>query len=202
MLDKYYDKAILDAKESLLDDGVIVVPTDTVYGLACLCSSKIGVERIYQIKNRDKSKPLPVIVNSYKMLQEVVDVDMSIIEKLSKFFPGALTIVCKKNENFDYYDTKTVAVRMVDTPLINKIIESVGEPLALTSANISNNDNIINPFDLLEVFDGVVDCVFIDNSVKGVESTIVEMLDDGSLKLLREGKIPFEKIVKGYRNDG
>ena len=202
MLDKYYDKAILDATNSLLDNGVIVVPTDTVYGLACLSSSKEGIERIYQIKNRDKDKPLPIIVDSYKMLKKVIDVDFNIIEKLSKFYPGALTIVCKKREDFDYFEAKTVAVRMIKNPLVNKIIESVNEPLVLTSANISDEENITNPFDLLEVFDGVVDCVFIDNNVKGVESTIVEILDDGSLRLLRDGKIPFEKIEKEYNFHG
>ena len=201
MLDKYYDNAILDAKNSLLDNGVIVVPTDTVYGLATLASSKEGINRIYEMKNRDKSKLLPVIVNSYKMLEEVVSVDLNLIKKLSLFFPGSLTIVCKRNPNFDYFDAPTIAVRMIETPIVNKIIETVNEPLALTSANISNENNLNDPLDLLEVFDGVVDCVFLDGKIKGVESTIVEILDDGSLKLIREGKIPFDKILKEYNHE-
>lgn len=201
MLDKYYDKAIEDAVNSLKDNGVIVLPTDTVYGLACLASSKEAIDRIYQIKNRSSNKLLPVVVNSYKMLMSVSNVDLELVKKLSNYFPGGLTIVCKKNPSFDYYDSDTIAIRMVETPLVNKIIESVNEPLALTSANISNEGDITNPLDLLEIFDGVVDCVFIDGKVKGVASTIVEILSDGSLKLIREGKIPFEKIVKEYNND-
>ena len=201
MLDKYYQSAIEDAKTSLLDNGVIVVPTDTVYGLATLSSSKEGINRIYEIKNRDKSKLLPIVVNSYKMLMSVIDIDMDYIKKLSLFFPGSLTIVCKRNPSFDYFDAKTIAVRMIDTPLVNKIIESVNEPLALTSANISNEGNVSDPMELLDIFDGVVDCVFLDGKVKNIESTIVEILDDGNLKLIREGKIPFSKIVKEYNHE-
>ena len=56
MLEKYYESALEDAKNSLLDDGVIIIPTDTIYGLACLCSSKVAIERIYDMKKRGKNK--------------------------------------------------------------------------------------------------------------------------------------------------
>ena len=99
MLDKYYENAIIDACNSLRDDGVIIVPTDTLYGLACLSGSKIAIDRIYQIKGRDKEKLLPLIVNSYKMLESVISVDMEKVKKLSKYFPGSITLVCKRNPN-------------------------------------------------------------------------------------------------------
>lgn len=200
MLDKYYIQAIEDAITSLKDDGVIIVPTDTIYGLACLASSKVAIERIYQIKNRDKEKLLPIIVDSFAMLKKVVDVDMNLISKLSSFFPGSITIVCKRRATFDYFDVPTIAVRMIETPLINKIISTLGEPLALTSANLSNCENISDSMELLNVFDGMVDCVFLDNKMKKQESTIIEILDNGELKLIRQGKIPFDKILKEYNN--
>lgn len=200
MLEKYYESALNDAKVSLLDDGVIIVPTDTVYGLACLSSSKVAIERIYDIKKRDKNKALPIIVNSFKMLEEVADVNLDNVRKLSKYFPGALTIVCKRKVSFDYFNFDTIAIRMIDTPLVNKIIESVGEPLSLTSANISNEKNIVDPIELVDMFDGYIDCVFLDGKCKNVESTIVKINDDGSLTLLREGKIKFENILKEYNN--
>ena len=201
MLDKYYEKAIFDACDSLRNDGVIIVPTDTLYGLACLSSSKIAIERIYEIKGRDKGKLLPLIVNSYKMLNDVVSVDISKIEKLSKYYPGSLTIVCKRNPNFDYFNVETIAVRMIDSPLINKIISEVNEPLALTSANISNEGNLLDPLELMETFDGVIDCIFMEGKAKDIASTIVRINDDNSLSLIREGKIPFYKIVEEYNND-
>lgn len=200
MLEKYYNKAIEDAINSLKDDGVIIIPTDTIYGLATLASSKIGIERIYSIKNRDKSKLLPIIVNSYKMLNQVADVDIDKVKKLKKYFPGALTIVCKRKETFDYYNCETIAIRMIETPIVNRIIEGVNEPLALTSANISNSANIVDPMDLLDVFDGCVDCAFIEGKLTNQESTIVEIKDE-QLVLIREGKIPFDKILKEYEND-
>ena len=201
MLDKYYTQAIDDAIESLKNDGVIIVPTDTLYGLAALSTSDVAINRIYQIKNRNKDKPLPLVVNSYKMLKSVINIDDSVLEKLKRFFPGALTIVAKRNDNFNYYNANTIAVRMIDLPLINKLIESVGAPLALTSANISNEDNISDPVKLIELFDGYIDCMFLDGKIKNCESTIIEITNDNDILLIREGKIPFDKILKEYNND-
>ena len=103
MLEKYYKNALEDAKNSLLDDGVIIVPTDTIYGLACLSSSKVAIDRIYDMKQRGRDKPLPLIVDTYDRLLKVVDVDLNVVKKLSKYFPGPVTLVCKRNPDFDFF---------------------------------------------------------------------------------------------------
>lgn len=200
MLEKYYKNALEDAKNSLLDDGVIIVPTDTIYGLACLSSSKVAIDRIYDMKQRGRDKPLPLIVDTYDRLLKVADVDLNVVKKLSKYFPGPVTLVCKRNPDFDFFDAETVAVRMVNVPLVNKIIESVDAPLCLTSANLSNEENITDPMEIIELFDGYIDCVFLDGKCKNSESTIVKINDDNSLTLLREGKVKFENILKEYDN--
>ena len=200
MLEKYYKNALEDAKNSLLEDGVIIVPTDTIYGLACLSSSKVAIDRIYDMKQRGRDKPLPLIVDTYDRLLKVVDVDLNVVKKLSKYFPGPVTLVCKRNPDFDFFDAETVAVRMVNVPLVNKIIESVDAPLCLTSANLSNEENITDPMEIIELFDGYIDCVFLDGKCKNSESTIVKINDDNSLTLLREGKVKFENILKEYDN--
>jgi L-threonylcarbamoyladenylate synthase len=200
MLEKYYESAISDAKESLFNDGVIILPTDTVYGLACLYNSKVAIDRIYEMKKRVKDKPLPLLVNTFEMLEEVIDVDMEKIKKLSKYFPGPITIVSKRRETFDYFNAKTIAVRMINVPLVNKIIESVNSPLCLTSANISNEPNVVDPVELIDLFDGYIDCAFLDGKCKNSESTIIEIKENGDLVLLREGKVKFENILKEYNN--
>lgn len=200
MLDKYYESALEDAKNSLLDDGVIIIPTDTIYGLACMCSSKVAIDRIYDMKQRGREKPLPIIVDSYERLLDVIDVDLNLIKRLSKYFPGPVTIVCKRNPKFDYFDSQTIAVRMVNVPLVNKIIESVDSPLCLTSANLSNKENVTDPMELIELFDGYIDCVFLDGKCKNSESTIIKINEDASLSLIREGKVKFENILKEYNN--
>ena len=200
MLEKYYKNALEDAKNSLLEDGVIIVPTDTIYGLACLSSSKVAIDRIYDMKQRGRDKPLPLIVDTFDRLLKVADVDLNVVKKLSKYFPGPVTLVCKRNPDFDFFDAETVAVRMVNVPLVNKIIESVDAPLCLTSANLSNEENITDPMEIIELFDGYIDCVFLDGKCKNSESTIVKINDDNSLTLLREGKVKFENILKEYDN--
>ena len=201
MLEKYYENAMNDALESLKDNGVIVIPTDTVYGLACLASSKEGIERIYMMKGRDKNKHLPLIVNSLEMAKKVVDVDDKVFTKLKKYFPGPLTIVAKRKESFDYFNAETVAIRMIDLPLVNKIISLVDYPLALTSANISNEKEISDPIELVETFDGYIDCIFLQDKMSNTPSTIIKVNDDGSLSLLREGKVTFEEILEEYNRD-
>ena len=201
MLDKYYDNAIKDAVSSLKNEGIIIIPTDTVYGLAALSSSKEAIERIYLAKGRDKNKLLPLIVNSYDMLLRVLDINIDYVKKLSKFYPGPLTLVGKRNPNFDYYNSATVAVRMINLALVNKIISEVNEPLALTSANISNTGNVSDPSELLDIFDGYVECAFFGGNLSNEASTIVEIDENGNLKLIREGKIPFLKVKEEYERN-
>lgn len=199
-MDKYFDKAINDACKSLENNGVILLPTDTVYGLCCL-ANKDAITKLMEIKKRDTNKLLPIVVNSYKMFESVCDIDMNYIYRLNKFFPGALTLVCKRKKEFDYFDASTIAVRMIDDALINTIISKVNMPLALTSANISNKEMDKDPSKILEKFSKYIDCAFIGRENEKRPSTIISISDDGKLELIREGKISFDKILKEYNND-
>ena len=82
----YNNIVIEEAVNALKDDGVIILPTDTVYGLAVSYNSEAGVKKIYDIKKRKLDKKLPIIVNSYGMLERYCDVDLSVIKRLHAFF--------------------------------------------------------------------------------------------------------------------
>ena len=188
----FNEKIISDAVSILKDDGVIIVPTDTVYGLACSGNSQVGVNKIYSIKKRNFNKKLPVIVDNYDRLMNMCEVNKDSLRKLKKFFPGELTIILKKKNS-----EETVAVRMINNEIINKIIERIDCFLYLTSANVSNDEPISDISGLMNEFDGKVDMIVMGNKMSKVSSTIVD-LTGNELKLVREGNIKFSKILEVY----
>ena len=189
----YNNIVIEEAVNALKDDGVIILPTDTVYGLAVSYNSEAGVKKIYDIKKRKLDKKLPIIVNSYEMLERYCDVDLSVIKRLHAFFPGKLTVVLKKKDSDD-----TIAVRMINNEIINRIIESLDCPLYLTSANESGEKPLNDIVDIVDKFEGVVDMIVVGNKLSNVPSTIVS-IDGDNLTLIREGSLCFNDIVDTYK---
>ena len=116
----FNNKIIDDAVCSLKSGGVIVVPTDTVYGFAIDSTNKVAFDKVYKIKKRQLDKKLPIVVDTYNRLVSICEVDVSQLNKLKKFYPGPLTLVLKLRNRED-----TVAVRMINNEIINKIIEKL-----------------------------------------------------------------------------
>lgn len=181
--------------EILKNDGVISFVTDTVWGVGCLPSSKKAVDKIYELKGRDRSKPLILMSNSLDNLLSYVE-NMSISQKLfaEKYFPGALTIVLKKSEKTQDYITagmQTVGIRVPNNSVFASICENIeGHVLATTSANLSNLPSAKNYNEAVDFIGNYVDYVVAneEDKAKGIESTVVLMVDD-NIKILRQGAI-------------
>jgi L-threonylcarbamoyladenylate synthase len=188
----YNNKIIDDATEILANDGIIVVPTDTVYGLAIDSRSQVAFNKVYAIKKRSLDKRLPIVVDTYERLMSLCDINMEQIKKLQPYYPGKLTLVVKKKDS-----DETIAVRMFNNEIVNKIIERLDSPLMLTSANISGKKVSDNIMDILDEFDGKIDMVIMGNKVSDISSTIIE-LKDNKIFLIREGAISFEEIEKTF----
>ncbi len=189
------DESKLNKIKKILDnDGVIIFPTDTVYGIACNCFSEKAIKKIFDIKKRPANKPINVLSNS---LDKIKLVSKNISEKeeflINEYMPGALTIILDKNEKVPDILTaglETIGVRIPKNNISLRILESVSYPLATTSANISGDSAGIKITDFLEEFDGVVD-VIIDGGETDlkVASTIVRVESDNKLKIIREGTL-------------
>ena len=203
---------VLDFKENInLDDiemicqslnfgKICVLPTDTVYGIGASIKNSNAIEKLYKVKNRNKSNRINILVSSKNMAKKYVKNYNLIADKLiDSFWPGALTIVFRKNDNVPNEitaNTNTVGIRMCDNIVTNKIIEKLNVPLAVPSANKSNRPSGTNIYDIMSDFSDDVD-IYIDygNSKIGIESTIVEINDDNqSVKILRKGKITKQEI--------
>ena len=186
-------------KEILDNDGVIIFPTDTVYGIACNCFSEKAIKKIFDIKKRPENKPINVLS---KNLDKIKLVSKNINEKekflIDKYMPGALTIILDKNEKVSDILTAgldTIGVRIPKNNISLRILENVSYPLATTSANISGDSAGIKITYFLKEFDGLVDAI-IDGGETDlkVASTIVRVESDNKLKIIREGTLKIKEM--------
>lgn len=190
-------------KNKLNNDGIIIYPTDTVYGVGASINSLKGLHRIYEAKERDFKSPLIALLSKTEYIEKIAIIDKEkkeIIEKLAKeFWPGALTIILNKKDSVPdimVSGGETVGIRIPALKLAQDIIESVGGILPTTSANISGEKTPKSFEELSENFKERVD-VIVDGgkSPLGIESTILDLTKTFP-KIIREGAIKKETIEK------
>lgn len=180
--------------------GIVVFPTETVYGIGANALNAEAVKKIYEIKKRPLSKPITLLVNSIDMIKRVAkDITPFEYAIIKKFFPGPLTIILQKKDVIPDIVTSggsTVGIRMPANEIALELINRAGVPLATPSANISDKPSKTNIKDVMSDFPEGVDC-FIDGgkSKIGVASTIVQVID-GVPHILRQGIITEEQINK------
>lgn len=206
-MEKYIDfkngienKKLDEVAEKIKNGGIVIFPTETVYGIGANSYNIDAVQKIYDIKKRPKEKALSLLISNFKMIDEIAK-NVSKEERLimKKFFPGPLTIILKKSDKISDLVTAgkdTVGVRMPENEIALKLIDRVGVPLATPSANISGKPAGTEYNEIIKDFSGKID-YFIDGGKTkiGKSSTIVE-LQDGEINILREGKITKDDIKK------
>ncbi len=131
--------------------GVIIVPTDTVYGFIADVTNKKAVEKIYKIKKRPKSKPLPIFVSGVKMAGEIAEVDQRALKMFKKYWPGPYTFVLKA-KSYNLKAQKTIALRMPKDTFLLKLLKKYNKPLVQTSANISGQEPLKNAEQIMTTF--------------------------------------------------
>jgi L-threonylcarbamoyladenylate synthase len=200
--------AIEMASELIAQGGVVAIPTDTVYGVAASLSHPDALRRIFEIKGRDRSKPLPILVSSTDALARLVpEIDPNIALLLGVYWPGPLTIVLEPSAGMPaevVASDGTIAVRLPNHMLAIELIDRSGGVVACTSANISGRDPAANARDVLDTLSPALDGV-VDGGIApgGVPSTIIRV-EDGEILTVREGPIPIEHIRAtwdGFRAD-
>ncbi len=177
--------------------GVVAVPTDTVYGLACAVDNSAAIESLYQIKNRESIKAIPVLIADLSQISLVSkSMNKKAIILAKTFWPGAMTIIVPKNEMLPANLTvhPTVGVRIPDHDWLRSIIRETG-PLAATSANISGKVSPATANQVLEQLGGRIELIIDGGECKGgISSTVVDCSTD-EINILREGGIPTKEIL-------
>lgn len=182
--------------------GLVVFPTETVYGLGADALNTEACSGIYRAKGRPSDNPLIVHVCSMEMLSAVAaDIPESLAEKLKYLWPGPLTLILRKSSAIPERVTggsDFVAVRMPDCRLALELIRVSGVPIAAPSANISGKPSIVNGLDAARYLDGKVDLIYdAGNTRYGLESTILD-LSGKSPVLLRPGSYSVEFLERYF----
>ena len=181
---------------SLISGGILAFPTDTVFGLGCIMDRK-AIEKIYVVKGRSFDKPLPMMCSNLKMIEEVAYVSEKAKKIIDAFVPGPLTLIFKKKENVKDYITqgkKTIGIRVPDDAFILDMIDSLGMPIMVTSANNSGEPSLAKWKDVYGIMKGKIDGIVCEDARGEVSSTIIDVSDD--IKILREGPISLAQIME------
>ena len=186
--------------EIIKKGGIVIFPTETVYGIGTNGFNGKSIRKIYEIKKRDFNKPISLLVSNMEMVKMVAeDISELEYELMKKFWPGPLTIILKKKKEVPDILTAngdTVGVRMPSGEVVRKLLEYAGVPIAAPSANISGKPSGTNIDDIKKDFDEKVDFI-IDNGISelGIASTIIKVVDNIP-HILRQGSITEEEIKK------
>ena len=175
---------------------VIAFPTDTVYGLGVCYDDEDALQRLKAAKGRPENKPIPTMVGNRRQLAEVAVVNETIERLADAFLPGALTLILRRRAQVADYVTNgldTIGVRMPDDPFVLALIDGLGKPMLVTSANRSGEKTGTTFEEVMEQLDGRIDGIVRGTCGCLSASTIIDLSGD-KVKVLREGPITSAQI--------
>lgn len=187
------------ALRTIKNGGVIIFPTDTVYGIGCDPHYAEAVKRIYHIKSRDPSKPLPILVDSIQTAQQIAEMSTTVIRIAEKFWPGPLTIILKPIDMqliraLNLQTDDGIAIRVPNHKCILEILQGC-KMLVGTSANVSGRPPTGDPAECgrtMHDYDLLVDGGTISNPT---ESSIIDARND-KITMVRRGMLRLEDVLK------
>ena len=201
----YTDCSDLDGLEKcakIIDNGgIIVYPTDTIFGIGCDPTLDKSVLRLYSIKERPLGKSLPVLTNDWRIVSRISQITPQANLLYELFWPGKLTLILKlkKNHGLSKYvfnnDNSTIALRIPNSPCILDLIEKTRYKLLVgTSANLSKKLPSMRLEDIDETLLGKCDAIIRNEILSGNDSgsTIVVVSGCGLPRIIREGAVPKE----------
>lgn len=146
-------KAVNKAITTLNNGGVVIFPTDTVYGFLADAGNKKAVAKIYKIKKRPKTKPLPVFIRDLKMARELAEIDDKQLKILKQKWPGKYTFILTSLRGAKATkQSKTIALRIPKYKPLNDLLKKINKPLAQTSVNTSGKPAMTKISDIIEQF--------------------------------------------------
>lgn len=187
---------INEVVDTLIQGGVVAFPTDTVYGLGVVYDDLDALKRLKLSKGRPENKPIPMMISNFRQIEEVAYTIPPIENLVHSFMPGGFTIVLNKKECICDEVTNgfpTIALRMPKDDFILEVIDRIGKPLLVTSANLSGQPTGIYFDDVKKDFDGRIDMIVKGECKGSVSSTIVDVTTH-QLKVLRQGPIEESRI--------
>ncbi len=199
---KSLEESVKRAAEALAGGGVILYPTDTLYGLGIDVTNPQAVEKLYSIKGRSNKKPVSLMVASFRQIEESIEIDDLIINiVLQKILPGKITVLLKNKlyrryAVFEYLQNnpEKIAFRIPDNKFCNMLNEALKVPISTTSANISGSTDILHVSDLPHSITERLDLIIDAGEARDVRgSTIVDFTRE-PYKIVRKGAVSKEEL--------
>ncbi len=191
-------KAISEAAATIKAGGLVVYPTETVYGLGADACSDEAVAKVFKAKVRPLESPISIAVNSLEMARQFTELTQKAEAIFKKLMPGPVTVILRAKPTISKLltaGTGKIGVRVPDHPVALRLINSVGGPITSTSANLSGKPAPSTVREAMKQIGKSVDLVLDAGECKlGVPSTVVD-LTEKPFKVLREGPVAEEVIL-------
>ncbi len=187
-----HQKCVSQSVETLRSGGIIIYPTDTIYGIGADATNDFAIEKIYHIKQRDSQKPLLILASSLEMVKHYTkNISSTTEELLKKYWPGSVTFIFQANSLLPSSLTlnNTIGIRIPNNIFCLDVINELRKPIISTSANISQQEGGTKIAEIQKDFFGKVNVIINAGDVENsLPSTVVDVSGKIS-KIVRQGVV-------------
>ena len=191
-------RLIKKAVDILQGGGVIIYPTDTVYGLGCALSNKKGIDRIYEIKRRSRKRPLSFVCADLKDISRYARVSDFAYKTMKRLLPGPYTFILEASRLVP----KTIlpkrlatGIRVPDNKICLALVRELGQPIISTSVSTEDGEVLSNPVEIKDKFGHSVDLIIDGGILVSEPSSIISLVDD-TIEIIREGKGDVSSLIR------
>lgn len=183
-------RLIRKAVDILEDGGIIIYPTDTVYGMGCDLFNKRGIEKIYEIKRRSKKQPLSFVCAGLKDISQYAKVSDYAYKTMKRLLPGPYTFILEASRlvpKIILPKRQTTGIRVPDNRICLSLVGELGHPIISTSVTVDDGEVLSNPLDIKERFGHCVDLIIDGGILVSEPSSVINLVDD-RIEIIRTGK--------------
>ena len=183
-------RLIRKAADILNEGGIVIYPTDTVYGIGCDLFNKRAIEKIYEIKQRSKKQPFSIICADLKDISNYASVSNYAYKIMRRLLPGPYTFILEASRLVPKIllpKRKAVGIRVPDNTICLALVRELEHPIISTSVTVRENEILSDPVDMEEEFKHHVDMVIDGGVIIPEESSIISFVDEVP-EVIREGK--------------
>jgi tRNA threonylcarbamoyl adenosine modification protein (Sua5/YciO/YrdC/YwlC family) len=183
-------RLIRKAVEILRGGGIVIYPTDTVYGMGCDLFNKKGIERIYEIQRRDRRQPLSFICADLKDISRYARVSDDAYKIMKRLLPGPYTFILEASRAVPKIilpKRQTTGIRVPDNRICQDLVAEMGSPVISTSVKNGEGELLSDPRIIEELFGKRVDLIIDGGIIAATPSSVVSLLDEG-VEVIRAGK--------------
>ena len=192
-------ESVSKATDIIRNGGVIVYPTDTIYGLGGDACRENVIERIYRIKKRREFMPVSVIGHDIRQMRFHARLNRSAEKIMQHFMPGKITLICEANNKICadrvYSEGRYIGLRMPKHDFALAITRAADVPVVTTSVNHHGLPSLNDIDKIRSEFESSADCIFYDENYRASDaSTVIKIDHNGIMTCLREGAVPYQRL--------